>query len=1217
MAPPTRFSSTRTGSRPAVIRKPTFRDDSGLVGLRYDKTVAAEPPLHMTSTQARPRARSRPPPPRPTAMQRSPSSSTTATRSSVYSCAASVSGASLTGTASTSIHGFVVCPPLPQLPVGVGVGVGAGAGADADAGAGAGAVPARASGPVVVVPPTRLNLPVLAPPTEKHPALRSPPPPPPTDECKRDSGHGSAVMTDTIPEEERFHTAAVNRHHDHDDDDDNADDDNKNRTQNDDSFVEKRRPMSRHATWTGIPVSSSFVSSSPNTAPAVAQRRRRQSANDVARPAPTRATISTTGTWYLTSTAAAAAAPSKMGISATEEPTNGSPATATAARASSSSSHSSFNTSPPPLTVIAPLGSRIASAAAASTSSSFSSYNNRPATAVAAAITTSDFPPVPISPPLSPSRAPSRRKLLKRHSLRLSFWGGSRDDDASTTPTTTSHPRHHHQRDEPASSRAPRRWHSSSHLRGDLTAGNYINNNNPTNPVFIPARGANGAAAPPPGTATPAPASSAKLQSLLELPVSPARSSSRSSRAMSSSSSPDMDRGTAAEFSPLGIAIPTDSLLDDDFLASLHFSKRGSLMFNPDNISAMDRLSLTDDDRSATPTQKSSIAAAPRPASSATSHAASDEILGAPARLASPSPDVPFIAPDVEQESQKVRQLYASGDCPASARDNVRHSYCERLEPTPEVLTEDDESFANGNILAPASSVPNYASSSPLSNNDAPRREPADPAGGFEDWDDLDSAMVDRYGFIGTPRSQSRVGTPTEMRSLHHSPRRRHVLTKRDPMGFASSQGGMHLPSRKISARSLNTQHSHVSAVSFRSSRSVIRQAGNLLPQNRNRRWMDEAGDMLTVSPNLQDSVEEARVEKISEALKRKEIERSEKWRRMARIIRRGEQGQGMEFDFDTKNPKLVERTWKGIPDRWRAAAWWSFLATSAREHPGSSPTEESITASFRRLQDCASADDIQIDLDVPRTISRHVMFRRRYRGGQRLLFRVLHALSLYFPETGYVQGMASLAATLLCYFDEEKCFVMLVRMWQLRGLERLYQPGFDGLMAALRELETGWLHKDVARKMADLCIDGTAYGTRWYLTLFNLSIPFAAQLRVWDVFLLLGDAATGELTPAAAAHTTTTKPSTTTPPSLPSIKESPSHASGISKATTAASPSSGLDVLHATSAALIQALREVLLDADFENAMKALTAWIPIKDEDLLMKVARAEWKTQLKRRS
>ena len=55
---------------------------------------------------------------------------------------------------------------------------------------------------------------------------------------------------------------------------------------------------------------------------------------------------------------------------------------------------------------------------------------------------------------------------------------------------------------------------------------------------------------------------------------------------------------------------------------------------------------------------------------------------------------------------------------------------------------------------------------------------------------------------------------------------------------------------------------------------------------------------------------------------------------------------------------------------------------------------------------------------------------------------------------------------------------------------------------------------------------------------------------------------------------------------------------------------SKGLEILHAASAALIHALREVLLDSDFENAMKALTSWIPIKDEELLMKVVRSEYR-------
>lgn len=59
-----------------------------------------------------------------------------------------------------------------------------------------------------------------------------------------------------------------------------------------------------------------------------------------------------------------------------------------------------------------------------------------------------------------------------------------------------------------------------------------------------------------------------------------------------------------------------------------------------------------------------------------------------------------------------------------------------------------------------------------------------------------------------------------------------------------------------------------------------------------------------------------------------------------------------------------------------------------------------------------------------------------------------------------------------------------------------------------------------------------------------------------------------------------------------------------------------GLDVLHAASAALIDGTREILLDSDFENAMKVLTSWIPVKDEEMLMRVAHVEWKMRKRRR-
>lgn len=406
---------------------------------------------------------------------------------------------------------------------------------------------------------------------------------------------------------------------------------------------------------------------------------------------------------------------------------------------------------------------------------------------------------------------------------------------------------------------------------------------------------------------------------------------------------------------------------------------------------------------------------------------------------------------------------------------------------------------------------------------------------------------------------------------------------------------------------------------------------------------------MLTLPPGLADIAEDEEGGRAAEGLKKKEWERAEKWRKMAKVIKTGKDGEGMEFEFDAKNPKLIERAWKGIPDRWRAAAWYSFLASSAKKRKDS-PDEKDIIAAFHRLLQAGSADDQQIDTDVPRTINSHIMFRKRYRGGQRLLFRVLHCLSLYFPDTGYVQGMASLAATLLCYYDEEKAFVMLVRMWTLRGLAKLYASGFGGLMVALDEFHGKWMRgREVSKKLVcyvyisrlrsillfyfffldirkltqwqdELNVEPTSYGTRWYLTLFGYSIPFPAQLRVWDVFMLLGDSdpPSGYLSQSLASPSLprtpqAQKPASPNPPiSSHSLPNSPRSVrlndTGI--VSDKIGFQGGLDVLHATSAALIDGTREILLDSDFENAMKVLTSWIPVKDEELLMKVAKAEWK-------
>lgn len=540
--------------------------------------------------------------------------------------------------------------------------------------------------------------------------------------------------------------------------------------------------------------------------------------------------------------------------------------------------------------------------------------------------------------------------------------------------------------------------------------------------------------------------------------------------------------------------------------------------------------------------------------------------------------------------SMKVRSMYDHGDERAadwtmsmptgiSGHDTLETS---TIDATTESLTVDDaaQSVNSRGLRAPsvASVRSGYI------------KDPNETAGGIEDWENVEGQDVDRYGFIVPKPASSRPSTNST--TQHREGLHRVATALQVEAAQQRRERGLHRGlSRARSSRSMPPQSSRDDAHStapgsmhsFRS--SDTRHSSAIHLPSRNRRTLAEAANMLSLPPALADIEEQEDAGKTASMLKRREWSREEKWQKMAKPVRHrsNSKGGGMQFEFDTRDAKLINRTWKGIPDRWRATAWHSFLSSSAKRR-GFTTSDEELITEFYRLQDVNCADDVQIDVDVPRTISMHVMFRRRYRGGQRLLFRVLHAISLHYPDPGYVQGMASLAATLLCYYDEELAFVMLARLWCLRGLEQLFQLDRpeDGLMAALAEFQRDWLRNgDVARRLETLGVPPTSYGTRWYLTLFNLSVPFPAQLRVWDVFMLLGDAS-----PTAGKD-------------------------GI----VAPFGGADLDVLHATSAALIDATRAIVLDADFENTMKVLTSFIPIKDDDLLMRVARTEYRLRKKR--
>jgi hypothetical protein len=181
-------------------------------------------------------------------------------------------------------------------------------------------------------------------------------------------------------------------------------------------------------------------------------------------------------------------------------------------------------------------------------------------------------------------------------------------------------------------------------------------------------------------------------------------------------------------FAPINTPIPDDSLWDD--FGALSFSKRGSIMFGGKHSLFKSLMMSTPDAKSnappadqqhqqhatttitsassdpQTPTtvidnnNGSSTSASLESRPGKTDPAGMTDVTVEKPRAPPPvdAPSVPSIrvsSMDVERESQKVRSLYESGE-DLNWEDGGRVSYPERLEPTAEVPSEEEENVVYG-----------------------------------------------------------------------------------------------------------------------------------------------------------------------------------------------------------------------------------------------------------------------------------------------------------------------------------------------------------------------------------------------------------------------------------------------------------------------------------------------------------------------------------------
>ncbi|KAF7732155.1 hypothetical protein EC973_006410 [Apophysomyces ossiformis] len=289
-------------------------------------------------------------------------------------------------------------------------------------------------------------------------------------------------------------------------------------------------------------------------------------------------------------------------------------------------------------------------------------------------------------------------------------------------------------------------------------------------------------------------------------------------------------------------------------------------------------------------------------------------------------------------------------------------------------------------------------------------------------------------------------------------------------------------------------------------------------------------------------------VSEVDPKQKEKEVERSEKWARMATH----QVFHGEDVHSFVQDTKFINRVYKGIPDCWRRDAWYYLCSDGLQQAKNDDKLREAYTDLLSR----PTSHERQIDLDIPRTMHGHIMFRERYGSGQRALFNVLRAFANYDEDVGYCQGMTNVAAMLLMYCEEEKAFLILVHMFLRDQLHNLFVPGFPALMESFYIQDTlvqRYLPK-LFRHLTEIGLTSDVYATRWYITLFTGGvIQYHTLLRIWDIYFLCG-----------------------------------------------------FDIFYFVSVVLLKSYQEQLLRGDLETCMSVLGGTMSVPDDDKFIKAVR-----------
>ena len=202
-----------------------------------------------------------------------------------------------------------------------------------------------------------------------------------------------------------------------------------------------------------------------------------------------------------------------------------------------------------------------------------------------------------------------------------------------------------------------------------------------------------------------------------------------------------------------------------------------------------------------------------------------------------------------------------------------------------------------------------------------------------------------------------------------------------------------------------------------------------------------------------------------------------------------------------SKYKKLKDRCVKGIPQSVRSQAWMQ-LSGACKLKDANPAYYQTCLQNTKNIDISKYIHDIQKDLH--RQFPNHEQFMKKE--GQEMLFNVLKAYAVHYPESGYCQAQCPLAALLLTQMPEEDAFWMLVKIsdeylagYYAKGLEAVNVDG--QILHCLLKKSDRFVHG----KLSLVEMGPQYYMIEWFMCVYTRTMPWCTVLRIWDMFLCEG----------------------------------------------------------------------------------------------------------------